>query len=401
MTWFFYNFSIFIFKWSFKLASLFSSKLKKRERGLSNQKQVLGSEVDDKHKIFIHCASLGEYEMIVPLANKLLKELNNLSITFTFFSPSGYENAQILPKCKKLYLPFDTKGDVEKFLSIYKPDVFIFVKYEFWFSLLHSLLKSNTPYLFLNCSHQTNSFLFSISAFQKLIQNTSLISCTNRITAQLFNNLGCKNLIIHKDFRYLKAAENAKENFELPRELNSLIKTKVVVCGSTWEKDESFIKFISQNTSDISWIIAPHDVSQKRIKTLQNNFTDHVLWSKISDYTNQKFIIIDTIGILKHLYRIADLSIIGGGFSKGIHNIIEASISAKPIMFGPNYKRDNEAKILIKNRKAYCVKTHRQGLSIFKQLMANQKNQIQSDTFEALELEIDKIIVQIKTDLKK
>jgi 3-deoxy-D-manno-octulosonic-acid transferase len=58
-------------------------------------------------------------------------------------------------------------------------------------------------------------------------------------------------------------------------------------------------------------------------------------------------LIIDNIGLLSKHYRYATVAYIGGWFGVGIHNILEAVAYGKPVVFGPNHHKFQEAHDLI------------------------------------------------------
>ena len=71
--------------------------------------------------------------------------------------------------------------------------------------------------------------------------------------------------------------------------------------------------------------------------------------------SKNKFTLISKIGVLYNLYWDCQIAYVGGGFSKGIHNIMEPSIAGIPIIFGPKYEHANEAYLLLKSKGAFCI----------------------------------------------
>src|SRR5688572_17669251 len=137
-----YNFLILILRAVFRIASLFHPKAKlfvKGRRGiLKRMETVFG--INNSPVVWIHCASLGEFEQARPLIETLKKEYNGLKILLTFFSPSGYEVRKNYEKADMVtYLPWDTRSNASKFVSIVKPSIAIFVKYEYWFHYTNEL----------------------------------------------------------------------------------------------------------------------------------------------------------------------------------------------------------------------------------------------------------------------
>ncbi len=53
-----------------------------------------------------------------------------------------------------------------------------------------------------------------------------------------------------------------------------------------------------------------------------------------SDLSKTNILVIDNIGMLSRLYRYADIALVGGGFGKGLHNILEAAVFGIPVFYG-------------------------------------------------------------------
>ena len=59
---------------------------------------------------------------------------------------------------------------------------------------------------------------------------------------------------------------------------------------------------------------------------------------------NTKILIIDNIGMLSRLYKYGWLTYVGGGMMKnGVHNVLEAAVYNKIVLFGPFYQKYTEA----------------------------------------------------------
>ena len=144
-----YNLGIHAFNLALHIASVFKPKAKLWVAGRKSWKQNLQSSVQQHNlegAIWLHAASLGEFEQGRPVIEKIKKEYPEQKIVLTFFSPSGYEIQKNYPLADLvIYLPVDTPSNAKKFLSILKPKMAIFVKYEFWLNYLFQLEKQNIP----------------------------------------------------------------------------------------------------------------------------------------------------------------------------------------------------------------------------------------------------------------
>ena len=130
---FIYNLVILIYGLVIRIASLRNSKAKQWVDGRKNWKQQLSSNIkgiEQCKKVWVHCASLGEFEQGRPLMEAIKMQHPGHKIILTFFSPSGYEGSKGYTGADIIsYLPLDTKSNAEEFLDIVKPNIAIFIKY--------------------------------------------------------------------------------------------------------------------------------------------------------------------------------------------------------------------------------------------------------------------------------
>jgi 3-deoxy-D-manno-octulosonic-acid transferase len=126
---------------------------------------------------------------------------------------------------------------------------------------------------------------------------------------------------------------------------------KTIVAGSTWEDDHKIIGSVSEQCDQLeqcNWIIVPHNVDAASIKACRSCFTNAICLSEwltqLNSMEKPMVLIVDQIGLLSHLYQYADIAYIGGGFTKdGIHNVLEAAVFGKPVIWGPNDLKYPEA----------------------------------------------------------
>jgi 3-deoxy-D-manno-octulosonic-acid transferase len=131
------------------------------------------------------------------------------------------------------------------------------------------------------------------------------------------------------------------------------------LAGSTWKEDEEIIsEYLNKNPLKMKWVFAPHEVEKNNIERLEKLCkTSVVRYSQFTGASSSaRVLIIDNIGILASAYRYAYIAAVGGGFGKGIHNILEAACWGVPVLFGPDYKDFKEAIDLIDKGGAFCFK---------------------------------------------
>ena len=351
-----YNIIISSYLILIKLHSVFNLKSRQWIEGRKNIFTKIKNEIkNDKKIVWFHCASLGEYEQAKELIFQFKKKNKLKKILLTFFSPSGYRNVN-----KEIfidwifYLPLDTKKNAERFIELIQPEMAFFIKSEFWFNYMIALDKNKIPLYHISSIFNKNQLILKFKFFQKYLKKSKHFFVQDLVSLTKLRELEIHQTSIVGDTRIdTIISEIEKNNLEIIRS-----ESKTLIFGSVWPEDEHiFIKFIKNKSNKFNYLIAPHDLkyADRLIKK-----TNGILFSQIinNDISKEKIIIIDNIGILKNLYKYCDCAYIGGGFGKGIHNILEPAAYNLPIIFGTNYKKFKEAEDFISLGFASSIKNH-------------------------------------------
>lgn len=372
---FLYNIFIHIYILALNLISPFNKKVKtmlKGEKECFDRLQNLNSE--DKVAWF-HCASLGEFEQGRPLIEEVKKQFPEYKILLSFYSPSGYESKKDYALADYVvYLPNDTKSNAKKFVKKVNPDLIFFIKYEFWYNYI-SALKGRRLFQ-VSLILRQNQYFFSWYGkwFAKQLKNFEHFFVQNQQTANLLNKIGYKNVTISGDTRFdrvMTIANNAKSFTEIKKFCEG--NQKIILAGSSWLADEKIIQQAVKNL-DIKLIIAPHVVGENHINEIQQLFPEAILYSELANNDKKSnILIINCIGILSNLYQYCDIAYIGGGFGVGIHNTLEAATFGKPICFGTNYHKFQEAIDLINLKAAYSISNQEELKQVLETLLNNEK----------------------------
>ena len=362
-----YSIAIILYSFAVRLVSPFNKKAKKMLAGQRETFAILKKQLEqDASYIWFHAASLGEFEQGRPLIEKIRQEKPEYKILLTFFSPSGYEVRKNYAGADIVcYLPFDHYWNARKFLRIVKPAMVIFIKYEFWMNYLNQLKKLKIPTYIISAIFRPKQIFFRWYAYRyrRVLNNFNWFFVQDRQSLELLKRFNYENVSITGDTRFDRVNEIAEQRKELPiveKFLNQTgnEKNPVFVAGSTWLNDEAVILPYFNQHPEIKLIIAPHEINEQRIEALKSNLArPAVRYSQANENTvgNAGCLIIDCIGLLSSIYRYGDLAYIGGGFGKGIHNVLEAAVYGIPVMFGTNYHKFKEAKELIACHGAIAV----------------------------------------------
>ena len=306
---------------------------------------------------WFHCASLGEFEQGRPLLEEVKKHFPNHKILLSFYSPSGYEAKKNYSLADYIvYLPNDTRKNAKKFVSMVNPDLVFFIKYEFWYNYISALKGKRLFQVSLILRENQYFFTWYGKWFAKQLKNFEHFFVQNQQTATLLNKIGYKNITISGDTRFDRVMTIANNAKSFP-DIENFCKgdKKIILAGSSWLADEKIIEK-AINDLDIKLIIAPHIVEQSHINEIQELFPESILYSELAENKKESnILIINCIGILSNLYQYCDIAYIGGGFGVGIHNTLEAATFGKPICFGPNYHKFQEAIDLINLNAAYSI----------------------------------------------
>ncbi len=320
--------------------------------------EILKSKlVAGRKYVWIHAASLGEFEQGRPLIERIRKNRPDLGVVLTFFSPSGYEVRHNYPQADAVcYLPFDIPGKVNEFLDILNPEMAIFVKYEFWGNYLQELKRRNIPKYLISAIFRDSQPFFKWwgGTFRNMLKCYSTIFVQDRDSQKRLKAIGINNVKVTGDTRFDRVTDILKTTCDIPAiDRYKRSAPFMFIAGSSWEPDEDVYIHWLNSHDDVKAIIAPHEFNDERINTLRKRINGTVLlMSELDSATDEeiasaKAIIINCFGLLASLYRYADVAYVGGGFGESIHNINEAAVYGIPVLFGPKHQKFKEARDLI------------------------------------------------------
>lgn len=367
---FFYNLLIYGYGLIIRVAAIRKTKAKQWVDGRKDWQQALTkktSALNTDKIIWMHCASYGEFEQGKPLMEAIKKKYPQYKLLLSFFSPSGYEVFKDKSGADLVcYLPLDTKKNAQEFLSIAKPKLAIFIKYEFWLNFLFQLKALAIPTFLVSAVFKPHHpfFRWYGGIFTRSLHTFNTLFIQDVNSGNLLDSIGIKNYEISGDTRFDRVLE-IKQNFKpIPFFEEFCGGNTILIAGSTWPDDEELLisAFKKLNDVNLKLIIAPHNVDEKHLVGLQellhkNNLT-YLLYSDQTQDAAKQILIVDTIGILSKIYYYANITYIGGGFDGGIHNCLEPAVYLKPVLFyGNEYEKFNEAVDLIQLKVATNVLT--------------------------------------------
>jgi len=361
-----YNIFLALYNAGVRMVALWNKKAAQWVGGRKTQSIPMLQK--DRQTVWMHCASLGEFEQGRPVLEAVKKAYPNSYIVLSFFSPSGYEIRKNYSGADKVvYLPMDGPLNSKNFINAIQPSLVLWVKYEYWYYYLAELKKRNIPVLLVSGIFRKEQPFFKWygSFWKKILGSFEHLFVQTEQSVQLLKTINIsQHITVSGDTRFDRVADIATQWQPLSEAVGQFCEGhKVIVAGSTWEDDEEDLIHYARVHPHIRFIFAPHEVSPERIKDLQEEFPEGILYSELSNrqlctVVHSNVLIIDNIGMLSRLYHYATIAYIGGGFNQsGIHNILEAAVYGKTVVFGPVYEKFAEAKELVEQQGAFSIES--------------------------------------------
>ncbi|MDE6042671.1 MAG: 3-deoxy-D-manno-octulosonic acid transferase [Muribaculaceae bacterium] len=378
-----YNLGISLYAAAARVATSFNKKAKLMVEGQRLALPTLARAGLDNHKVlWLHAASLGEFEQGRPLLEMVRAMNPDIKIVLSFFSPSGYEVRKNYQGADAVvYLPFDKPAKMREFIDAVKPDIAIFVKYEFWGNCITTLKKRGVPVYLISAIFRPGQVFFKPwgGQFRKILKAYTHIFVQDMRSAELLKSIGIERVTAAGDTRFdrVKDIMNAHKDLSDIRAFTASAPFTLVV-GSSWPQDEDvYIPWLHAHP-EVKAICAPHEFDNSRLETLLKKFGDGAwLYSRYLSEKPQpdsvRYLIIDSFGLLSSLYAYGDAAYVGGGFGSGIHNINEAAVYGIPVVFGPRHSKFKEATDLIGLGGGFSINNAHDCAQVLSEMLANNQ----------------------------
>jgi 3-deoxy-D-manno-octulosonic-acid transferase len=391
-TFWYYVYNLIVFPFLLTIActiSFFNAKLRDGFRDRARLFEKLDTSmqliIHEHSRIWFHVSSLGEFEQAKPIIQSLKSKDPNTLIIVSFFSPSGYRHSVNYKYADIIsYMPYDSPRNAKKFIQRIKPDAAVFIRYDIWPNHIWVLAENNIPFFLSSATLREKSFrlLPGFRTFHRQLFNlfTAVLTVTEYDVRQ-FKRFGLQHPILEAvgDTRYdqvLQRSRTAKDIELLPSGFTR--RKKVFVIGSSWNSDEELLipalKNLYRKEKNLLTILAPHEPTQQNLERIERQLEPeitHIRFSHINNYSDEKLIIVDSIGILVTLYKYAHVAYVGGAFKSGVHNVLEAAVYGIPVIYGPKHTNSQEATELVKRNGGFVITDHHSLDAILQRLFSD------------------------------
>ena len=314
---------------------------------------------------WFHTASLGEFEQGRPIMEAYKKQFPKHFILVTFFSPSGYEVRKNFAGVDFVsYLPFDGASSSKRFLELVKPQLAIFVKYEFWHFYLTRLAERQVPLLLVSAIFRPKQVFFAWYGgfYRNLLKQFNHLFVQDQTSKDLLHSIGIEHVHVAGDTRFDRVLAQSKQVSSWDILEDFLQGQAFAVLGSVWQADmDRIIPLINKQSLPIKWVIAPHEIKDAELEQWKNAIQLSSVYSRGNSKVNwaeHQVLFVNEVGRLSSIYQGSDFAFIGGAYGDGLHNTLEAAVFGPVIAFGDvNYLKFREACALIEESIARTIST--------------------------------------------
>jgi len=348
------------------LLRIVSVRNKKAQKWIAGRKEIfvrLQEAITPGELIlWFHASSLGEFEQGRPVIEAIRALSPEYKILLTFFSPSGYELRKDYPFADYVfYLPLDTPKNAARFIEIVQPKKAFFIKYEFWYNYLTQLKKAEVPTYIFSALFRPSQIFFKPWGrwYLQAIRTFEQIFVQNQDSYDLLAKYNFTNVSLSGDTRLDRVGQIADAAPKLEKLEFFCNGQKIIIAGSTWPEDEEFlIPYLNKHPEGVKFVIAPHEVTPQSLARISSAIEKSYAYYSTAtkeELLKADVLIVDGYGSLNSIYRYGHIAYVGGGFTSGIHSILEPAVFGLPVIFGPDYHKFQEAHDMLAIGAASCI----------------------------------------------
>ncbi len=356
------------------LGALFQPKWRATWQQRNMAERLLSSVLRKLNKdlplVWFHVASAGEFLQALPIIEQLIACKTQCVVSFTSPSAANWiKRAQLEHPHWLLSFPFplDKRSSVKNLLQQLNPAALILIKYDLWPNLIwEARLKQIPIHLFGVSLHKRSAIFlrFARRWLRCLLSSISYVSTVSKSDVQFLSTL-CPthhHIKVLGDGRFDNVLKRIQTH-PPPVPLGISKSKQILVAGSTWPPDEHVllpaIKQTLKKFPQFAVLLAPHEPTPTAIKSLEKALKEFgcLRLSQVSAKSSSpaRVLLLDEIGHLASSYKLGTMAYVGGGFTTGVHNVLEPAVAALPVCFGPLHQNSPEACDMIRKKLAFCI----------------------------------------------
>jgi len=288
----------------------------------------------EKGRLWVHTASVGEFNTLKPLLGELKKDFY-IVLTYFSFRAKAYLVSQKAYYDELYRLPIDTPFHVRSFERKVKPKAILIMERELWPFLLTF---TRAPKVWIN-AYAKGGLLERL-----LSKSFDLIMARTQEDAERFKSYGSAKVVVCGNLK-LSLQEPPPLELKVPESL-------LIVAGSTHPGEEELLLYayreLRKEFKDLRLIVAPRHISRSQeVLRLFGEFKSILRTSQKEDW---EVMVLDTLGELFSVYRYASVAFVGGTFVKvGGHNLLEPAYFSKPVLYGPYTQKVKDLKDFVES----------------------------------------------------
>lgn len=317
--------------------------------------------------IWIHAVSVGETRAAIPLLKALRARYPDAFLILSNVTETGRAIATDVSEIDAyIFFPFDLSWVVRKTLKIIRPSIIILVETEIWPNFVCEARRQNIPLILVNGRISDRSFpryRMAGRLLEPVLDSISDYCMQSEQDSRRIRHLGAAEGRVrvtgNLKFDMQPPAINDADLESLKSELKLPINACVWVAGSTHDGEEIQLVDVYQKLRkicpDLLLVLVPRH--PERCRQVYDELTKAglivTLRSTLATMNRAlqpgEVMVVDTLGEMLKLYALSNLVFVGGSLVPvGGHNVLEASLMKKPVLFGPYMQNFKEIARLLR-----------------------------------------------------
>ncbi|OGR33821.1 MAG: hypothetical protein A2005_03890 [Desulfuromonadales bacterium GWC2_61_20] len=310
--------------------------------------------------IWVHAVSVGETRAAIPLLRELKASFPEARLVLSSVTETGRAIAEGIAEVDELiYFPVDLSFVVRRVLARLRPTLIVIVETEIWPNFVRAAGTAGIPVVLVNGRISDRSFpryLRLRPLLRPVLAQIGRFCMQSVVDGERIAALGAppEYILVTGNIKYdmayaAAAADRAalRQNYRLPEQV------PVWVAGSTHAGEEEAVLRIYRQLlaagREVLLVLVPRHPQRFAavaavLAAQQFSFVRRSQLSATTPLLAPGSVLLgDTLGEMLHLYAAADVVFVGGSLvPTGGHNILEASLVHRPVLFGPHMQNFRE-----------------------------------------------------------